>query len=87
MYTTAMTSLSVSEARESFADALSQVSQGPVNITRHGETIAVMIDPVVYQRLTEAAEEIDDARAFDEALEEGSHLIPWDDVKRDLGYE
>jgi prevent-host-death family protein len=82
-----MTSLSVSEARESFAEALGQVSQGPVNITRHGETIAVMIDPVVYQKLTEAAEEIDDARAFDEALEEGSDLIPWDDVKRDLGYE
>ena len=82
-----MASLSVSEARESFADALSQVAKGPVNITRHGETIAVMIDPVVYQKLTEAAEEIDDARALDEALEEGSDLIPWDDVKRDLGYE
>ena len=82
-----MTSLSVSEARESFADALSQVSQGPLNITRHGETIAVLIDPVVYQKLTEAAEEIDDARALDEAPEEGSDLIPWDDVKRDLGYE
>ena len=80
-----MNSFSVTSARDDFATALRSVGQGPVEITRHGKTIAVMIDPVLFGKLSEAAEEIADIEAFDAAEEDDSPGIPWELVKKDLG--
>lgn len=80
-----MNSFSVTSARDDFADVLRSVGQGPVEITRHGKTIAVMIDPVLFDKLSEAAEEIADIEAFDAAEEDDSPRIPWELVKKDLG--
>jgi prevent-host-death family protein len=80
-----MVRYSISDARESFADVLTEVSLGPVEITRHGKSVAVMIDPVLYNRLIEAAEDAEDVAAVDEALGTSQSTIPWADVKADLG--
>lgn len=80
-----MTSLPVARAREDFAAVLRRVQDGPVEITRHGKTVAVMMDPVVFTTWRDAVEELDDIRAIDTLTSETSSFIPWDEVKRDLG--
>ena len=80
-----MRSFSVTSAQDDFARALKSVEQVPVEITRHGKTIAVMIDPVLFGKLSEATEETADIEAFDAAEENDSPRIPWELVKKDLG--
>ena len=80
-----MAQFSVSSARENFAQALETIQGEPVEITRHGKTVAVMIDPVAYERLVDAAEDAVDIDALDQALAESDDAIPWDQVKEDLG--
>ena len=80
-----MAQFSVSSARENFAQALETIQREPVEITRHGKTVAVMIDPMVYERLVDAAEDAADLDALDQALAESDDTIPWDQVKEDLG--
>lgn len=80
-----MPQFSVSNARENFAQALETIQREPVEITRHGKTVAVMIDPVAYERLVDAAEDAADIDALDQALAESDDTIPWDQVKEDLG--
>ena len=80
-----MAQFSVSNARENFAQALETIQSEPVEITRHGKTVAVMIDPVAYERLVDAAEDAADIDALDQALAESDDTIPWDQVKEDLG--
>ena len=80
-----MTSLPVARVREEFAAALRLVHDGPVEITRHGVTVAVMMDPAQFERWADAVEELDDIRAADAAREDSGPLVPWEEVKRDLG--
>ena len=80
-----MAQFSVSNARENFAQALETIQREPVEITRHGKTVAVMIDPVAYERLVDAAEDAADIDALDQVLAESDDTIPWDQVKEDLG--
>ena len=80
-----MAQFSVSNARGNFAQALETIQREPVEITRHGKTVAVMIDPAVYERLVDAAEDAADIDALDQVLAESDDTIPWDQVKEDLG--
>ena len=80
-----MAQFSVSNARENFAQALETIQREPVEITRHGKIVAVMIDPVVYKRFVDAAEDAADIDALDQVLAESDDTIPWDQVKEDLG--
>ena len=47
-----MTSLPVSQNREALAEVIAELSEGPVEITRHGEAIAYMVSPAMYDKLT-----------------------------------
>ena len=82
-----MNSISVSAARDELATLIDSVHAGPVEILRHGKVVAVMLSPDHHRRLEEAYEEADDIRAYDEQTADPSPLIPWEDVKRDLGLE
>ena len=55
----------------------------PVEIFRHGERIAVIVSPTMFDRSVEALEESADEHAFDEVNREGS--VPWEDIKKELG--
>ena len=46
-----------------------------------------MVSPERYDRMLEALEDVEDAAAFDEAMAEEGESIPWDQVKKDLGWE
>jgi len=82
--------MTVSQARTNFADVIERARHGgePVYLTRHQRPVAAVIDPAQLERLTQAAEDLADIRAAQEARQEmaaGAPAIPWDDVKRDLG--
>lgn len=43
-----MKSLSVSKARETLADVLGDLDQGPVEITRHGVSVGYIVSPMMF---------------------------------------
>lgn len=81
-----MSTVTVSEARKSFAAVLETAQHEAVIVERRGEAQAVVLSPSEYQRLMEAAEEIEDVAAFDAAMAEEGPNIPWEQVKADLGW-
>ncbi|MFE7603880.1 type II toxin-antitoxin system Phd/YefM family antitoxin [Brachybacterium paraconglomeratum] len=81
-----MTIMSASEARQNFAALLETAQHGTVKVERRGEVQAVVLSAAEYERLLDAAEDAEDARAFDEAMAEEGASIPWEQVKRDLGW-
>ncbi len=80
-----MTTLPISEARAELAHAIIQAETEPVTISRHGEAVAVLMSPSLYEQLMESAEELADITEFDAALLKSDLNIPWDVVKKDLG--
>ena len=80
--------LSISEARESFADVVNRVAyrQERVLLTRHGRPIAAIV-PMEQVAFLERAEDEYDNRLADEAIGElgRSSAIPLEQVKRELG--
>ena len=80
----ALSALSVTEARDQFPSVVDAVKKKPVRITRHGKDVAVVIDPSLYESLIQAQEELEDIAAFDATMEEMSPNIPWAQVQKDL---
>ncbi|MGL4175597.1 MAG: type II toxin-antitoxin system Phd/YefM family antitoxin [Dermatophilaceae bacterium] len=82
-----MSSINVTEARARFSEILKRSHTEAVIVERRGLPEAVLISPEEYERLLEIAEEADDVRAFDAAMDEDSENIPWAQAKADLGWE
>ncbi|MBI3749242.1 MAG: type II toxin-antitoxin system Phd/YefM family antitoxin [Chloroflexi bacterium] len=80
--------ISVSEARETFADVVNRVAyrNERVLVTRRGKPVAAII-PVEQVEFLERAEDEFDIRMANEALAEleRTPAIPWEQVKRELG--
>lgn len=81
-----MSTISASDARKSFAAVIKTARHEAVMVERRGEVQAVVLSPAEYDRLKDAAEESEDARAFDAAMAEEGPNIPWEQVKSDLGW-
>ncbi|MUN06851.1 type II toxin-antitoxin system Phd/YefM family antitoxin [Agromyces luteolus] len=82
-----MSSVSVADARSHLSDVIARSQQEAVFIERRGQRAAVVVSPERYERMLEALEDAEDAAAFDEAMAEEGENIPWDQVKKDLGWE
>jgi len=80
-----MSELSVTDARAELPAAIKKSQKSPVHILKHGEPVAVLISPTLYQEMVEAMEELEDIEAFDQAMLSNEKLIPWDSVKKELG--
>lgn len=80
-----MSELSVTDARAELPAAIKKSQRAPVHILKHGEPVAVLISPTLYQEMMEAMEELEDIEAFDQAVLSNEKLIPWDSVKKELG--
>jgi antitoxin Phd len=80
-----MSTMSVTEARENFSEAIATSAVEAVFIQKHGENAAVLISPERYEQLMDALEEIEDVIALTAALEDTSPNIPWEEVKLQLG--
>jgi hypothetical protein len=46
----------------------------------------VLLDVSTYEKMLEDSEELEDIAAFDSALEDSAPGIPWEQVKKDLGF-
>ena len=86
-----MTEMSLTDARSRLADVVdnARIAHDPVHLTRRGRRVAAVIDADDLERLLEAAEDLADLVAADEARDEmtrtGAEPIPWEQVKADLG--
>lgn len=84
-----MNEMTVTAARSRLADVIddARVTHAPVFLTRRGRRVAAVIDAEDLERLTQAAENLADIEAADDARAEiAEHgTIPWDEVKADLG--
>ncbi|BDZ55184.1 hypothetical protein DSM26151_26510 [Agromyces marinus] len=87
MYNYGMSSVSVADARSHLSDVIARSRQEAVFIERRGQRAAVVVSPERYERMLDALEDAEDAAAFDEAMAEEGENIPWDQVKKDLGWE
>ncbi|MHA3684996.1 type II toxin-antitoxin system Phd/YefM family antitoxin [Leucobacter sp. HY1908] len=82
-----MVTLTSSDARKNFAETVRRSQTEPVVIERRGRREAIMLAPEEFDRLVEAAEELDDIAAFDAAMSEEGENIPWGELKAELGWE
>jgi prevent-host-death family protein len=83
-----MAEMTVSEARDHFAEVVEAARSEPVYLARHGHRTAVIVSAEHYDALVEAAEDAEDIAAADTAMDEvegGADTIPWEQVKADLG--
>lgn len=87
MYTCGMSSVSVADARSHLSDVIARSQKEAVFIERRGQRAAVVVSPERYERMLEALEDAEDAAAFDDAMAEEGENIPWNQVKKDLGWE
>ncbi len=82
-----MSTISVTEARENFSDAIATSAVEAVFIQKHGENAAVLISPERYEELMEALEEIEDMAACDLAMADPSPNIPWEEIKSKMNFD
>ena len=81
-----MTEISISDFRADLAESLRRARKNPIRITNHGEAQVVVLDASTYEKMLNNLEELEDIEAFDEAIAENASGIPWDQVKKDLGF-
>ena len=89
-YAHVMSEMTVSDARARLADVVdsARVGHNPVYLTRRGQRVAAVIDSEDLDRLIAAAEDLADieaARAARAEIADGEPVIPWEQVKADLG--
>ncbi len=85
-----VTEMTVSNARARLADVVdaARVGHDPVYLTRRGQRVAAVIDADELDRLIAAAEDLADLKAVRAAraeIADGEPVIPWEQVKVDLG--
>ena len=76
----------MSEAREQLANVIEGASRTgePVYLTRRGKPVAVVVDPEVFEKLVQAADDAADRAELSLAREEDDY-VPWEQVKAELG--
>lgn len=81
-----MSTVPVSQARSDLPAVIASAAEQAVHLQRRGRTVAVLISPERYDELMEAAEDLEDIAAYDEAMAETDETIPWEQVRIDLGW-
>lgn len=82
-----MYTISLTEARSHLPEVVERAQSEAVTLERRGKATAVVVSPAQYELMMDALEEVSDAIAFDEAMDEEGPNIPWAQVKSDLGWE
>lgn len=89
VYYVPMEEISITEAREKLSSVIDAARHNPVYLLRRNKRVAAVVDADILERLLEDAEELADIQAAERAEEErnrlGDELIPWEEVKRELG--
>lgn len=79
--------MSISDARDHLPAAMETARTEAVFVQRRGRPAGVLVSPERYEQLMTALEDVEDVAAYDEALAEEGPNIPWEQVKKDLGWE
>lgn len=84
-----MVHLTLSEVRTELPTALKSLKKSPISVTKHGEPVAVIVDPSQFEKMLEAMEELEDIAAYDEAMTDRENIkwVPLSKVLKDLGLE
>ena len=82
-----MTTFTISQLRADISHAVSSSKKAPVEISKHGEPIAFLVSASMYEKMVEAMEELEDIADFDKATAGADNSIPWEKVKKELGWE
>ena len=85
LYNTYMTTISVSEARESFSSVIEDALEEAIILQRYGKPVVVVLGYEQYEALMEVYEDSQDLDAIAESLKTPAKNIPWEKVKKDLG--
>jgi prevent-host-death family protein len=85
MYIIPMSEISVTDARAELPAVIARAKKKPVHIVKHGQTVAVLMNPELFEKAMDAMEELEDIAAFDEAVAIHEKTYPWEQVKRELG--
>jgi prevent-host-death family protein len=80
-----MSEISVTDARAELPSVIARAKKKPVHIVKHGQTVAVLMNPELFEKAMDAMEELEDIEAFDAALSVDEKTYPWEQVKRELG--
>ncbi len=88
MYDSYMSEIAVSVARSRLAEVIEQSRRSgePISVTRRGRRVAVIIDSEAFDRLVDAANDVEDRRELARARADDDY-VPWDEVKAMLGFE
>jgi antitoxin Phd len=81
-----MATMKMSDARDNLPDAVETAKTEAVVLERYGRPAAVLVSPERYDELMSALEDAEDVAVFDQAMAEEGPSVPWDQVKRDLGW-
>ena len=78
---------SVTHTREHLASTITELAEAQViQLANRGRVVAVLMSPDRYEDLLDAVEDVEDYRALAEhAADPDPDMVPWDEVKRDLG--
>lgn len=80
-----MMTVTANEARTRWADLIDLTRSEPVEITRRGKVVAVLVKPEFFERALDALEELEDLLAVEEAESEIGDPVSLEEVKRELG--
>lgn len=88
MYDSYMNEVAVSEVRNRLAEVIeeSRRSGEPISVTKRGRRVAVIVGSETFDRLVDAADEVEDRLELEAARAEDDY-VPWDEVKAALGLE
>lgn len=75
-----MATVSLSQAHKSFSYVVETAQHEAVIVEHRGRPRAVVLSPAEYERLRDAAEELEDVAAFDAALAEAGPSVCWEQV-------
>ncbi len=81
-----MKSFSVTDARNSLPALIDMCEKEKVVIERHGKAVAILVAPSKFEEMLEALEDAHDLKLIEAARAEGGPSIPWEQVKKDLGW-
>ncbi|MFV0254376.1 MAG: type II toxin-antitoxin system Phd/YefM family antitoxin [Beutenbergiaceae bacterium] len=79
-----LVTVSVSETRTRFTRVIAAAQHEAVIVKRRGEPDTVVISAAEYARLRDAADELEDIKAFDAAMAEKGPNVPWAQVDAHL---
>ena len=80
-----MASYTITEARENLAEVIKKSAVEEVFLEKHGQAVAVVISPEVYERMLEAWEDIEDMKFAQTYTPDDEPGIPMEQVFRELG--